>query len=151
MLQNKKNRYNFCINFLIAANIISMLVGFMMAFAPEIIFLKPHNNNTLSIFFNGIEALYQQYLPLKNWLFAIIGASIIGFNLLAICIIHIPLRRKEKWAYYALWIAWLGWFLIDSCWSIFYGANYNVWLINLPALVMISIPLILLRKHIFNG
>jgi len=150
MMQSKTKQFNFYINCLIAANVIALSVGLMAAFAPEIIFFKPHNNSTLSTFFNGNEALYQQYLPLKNWLLAVIGATIVGFHLLAICIIHIPLRKKEKWAYYALWIALLGWFLIDSFWSVFYGASYNVWLINLPALVMISIPLILLRKHILK-
>lgn len=148
MLPKISKNFAFYINWLVVANIIALLVGLLTAFTPEIILLKPHNDKTLSIFFGGDETLYEQFKPLKNWMFAIIGATIVGFHSLSIFIIHYALRQKEMWAYWALWFALLIWFLIDSGWSIFYGATYNVWLINIPAFVMIALPLILLKKEI---
>jgi len=150
MLHNPSKKFSFYINWLIVANVIALFVGLLLVLFPESFFLKPHNNQTLSTFFEGNEVLYQKYKPLKNWLFAIIGATIIGFHLLAIFIINFALRQKEKWAYFALWVALIAWFLIDSSWSLFYGAAYNVWFINLPAFVMIAIPLILLNKAIMK-
>lgn len=147
-MSDSNKKFNFYINWLIIANVIALLVGLMTAFTPEIFLLKPHNNGTLSNFFEGNVELYNQYKNLKNWLLAIIGATIVGSQLLALCIIHIPLRKKEKWAYNILWISLLTWFCIDSFWSVYYNAAYNVWFINLPALIMISIPLLLIKKHL---
>jgi len=146
MHNDQAKRFNVYINGLILANAVGFFVGAITAFLPESIFLKWHNQHTLQQFFNGDETLYKQFNNLKNWLLAIIGATIMGFHLLAICIAHIPLRKQETWAYWAIWSGLICWFGIDTFWSLMYDAAYNVWLINLPALVMISIPLLLLKK-----
>jgi len=146
MYTNKTKQFNRYINWLILANIVGFMVGFITAFLPESIFLKWHNQETLLKFFSGNETLYHQLKPLKNWLFAIIGATIMGFHMLVICIAHFALRKKETWAYWAVWSGLLCWFSIDSFWSLIHGATYNIWLINVPALVMISIPLLLLKR-----
>jgi hypothetical protein len=59
-------------------------------------------------------------------------------------------KKKEKWAYISMWLGLFGWFIIDSSISAFYGAFHNLWIINIPALVMISIPLIATRKAFYE-
>ena len=54
-----------------------------------------------------------------------------------------PFKRRERWSYVALWAGLLSWFVIDSAVSLFYGAVYNVTLINLVALVSIGLPLLM--------
>jgi hypothetical protein len=56
-------------------------------------------------------------------------------------------KQKELWAYRAMWLGLLSWFIIDSGISICYGAVHNFILINLFALALIGLPLIMTRKE----
>ena len=89
-------------------------------------------------------------LQFKNWLFGIIGGTIVGFHLLVIMISENAFKQKEKWAYQAIWIALLLWFIIDSSISVYTGAIHNVIIINIVALILIGLPLVITRKAFQN-
>lgn len=84
-----------------------------------------------------------ELLRFKNWLFGIIGGTIMGFHLLMIAISENAFKKRERWAYQALWSGLLAWFMIDSSISIYYGAVHNFVLINLIALFLIGLPLVM--------
>lgn len=127
------------------ANVMTIIVGLLVAFAGNSFVFDMHNGYTKEVFLDGQE-FPQKLLYLKNWLFGIIGGTIVGFHVLMIMISENSFKKKEKWAYNALWLGLLSWFLIDSSLSIFYGAIYNVVLINIFALVLIGLPLVMTRK-----
>ena len=58
-------------------------------------------------------------------------------------------KNKEVWAYRAMWLGLLSWFIIDSGISLYYGAIHNVVTINIVALILIGIPLVMTRNE-FN-
>jgi uncharacterized BrkB/YihY/UPF0761 family membrane protein len=128
------------------ANVMTIIVGLLVAFAGNSLVFEVHNEYTRSIFFESNE-LQPDVLNLKNWLFGIIGATIVGFHVLMVMISENSFKKKEPWAYWALWFAMLSWFIIDSGISIYYGAIHNVVIINLVALVLIGFPLIVTRKE----
>ena len=70
-----------------------------------------------------------------------------GFHVLMIMISENAYKKKERWAYKALWYGLLSWFVIDSGISIYYKAIYNVVLINLVALILIGLPLVMTRNE----
>ena len=87
-------------------------------------------------------------LKLKNWLFGIIGATIVGFHsLIMLMISENAFKKKEKWAYKAMVIGILSWFFIDTALSYFYGAVFNILIINIPAIFIITLPLIVLYRE----
>ncbi len=141
-------QFNFWQKWLTYANIMIVGVGILLAFAGNSFFFDIHNSYTKAVFFDG-QAFPQEALYLKNWLFGIIGGTIVGFHTLVIMISENAFKQKEKWAYRALWYGLLSWFVIDSSISIYYQAMYNVVLINLFALVLIGIPLIMTRKAFY--
>lgn len=128
------------------ANVITVIVGLLVAFAGNSFFFDLHNNYTKEIFFNTTE-FQPEILKLKNWLFGIIGGTIVGFHILMIFISENAFKKKERWAYNAMWYAMLTWFLIDSGISFYYGAIHNIVLINLVALLIIAIPLLMTRDQ----
>lgn len=144
MTTNDK-RFNFWQKWLTYANVMAVIVGLICAFAGNSIFLDVHNQYTKEVFFNGQE-FDPQVLKLKNWLFGIIGGTIVGFHILMIMLSEFAFKKKERWAYHALWMGLLSWFIIDSSISVYYGAIHNLVIINLVALVLIGLPLLLLRK-----
>ncbi len=141
--------FHFWQKWLTYANVITVIVGFLVAFAGNSFFFDLHNSYTKGVFFEGQE-LPQNILYFKNWLFGIIGGTIVGFHILMIMISENAFKKKEKWAYYAMWLGLLSWFFIDSGISMYYNAVHNVIIINIVALILIGIPLIMTRKAFSN-
>lgn len=131
------------------ANVLTLLVGLLVAFAGNSIFFAIHNNYSQELFFPQ-TGWPEDILPFKNWLFGIIGGTIVGFHLLMIMISEYAFKKKEKWAYQALWLGLLSWFMIDSSISVYYGAIHNLVMINLVALFIIALPLVMTRKAFMN-
>lgn len=144
------NKFQFWQKFLTYANIMAIIVGIVVAFAGNSILLEIHNEYTRDVFF-GASEFTPEVLKLKNWLFGIIGGSIVGYHVLIIMVSENAFRKKEPWAFHAIWISLLSWFLIDSGISIYYGAIHNVVIINLAALILILIPLIATRKEFIKS
>lgn len=131
------------------ANVLTLGVGLLVAFAGNSLFFEMHNEYTRELFFQGRE-LEGDLLNFKNWLFGIIGATIVGFHALMIMISENAFKQRERWAYWALWLGLLSWFVIDSGISVYYGAVYNLLLINVVALFLIGLPLVMTRSE-FTG
>ena len=148
-MKKEDKRFKFWQKWLTYANIMIVVVGLLVAFAGNSIVFEPHNYFTKEVFF-GSNEFETNTLRFKNWVFGIIGGTIVGFHLLMIMISENSFKNKEKWAYKALWLGLLPWFIIDSGISIYYGAFYNVILINLVALILIGLPLVMTRKEFIN-
>jgi len=142
----KEERFNFWQKWLTWANVMVLVIGLMLAVAPSSIFLKMHNDCTADVFFNQttIPADAEQ---MRTFLFGIIGGTIFGFQVLMIFISENAFKKKERWAYFAMLFGYLSWFLIDSSLSIMHGALYNVLLINIPAMILIGLPLIFTARY----
>ena len=140
------NHFNFWQKWLSYANVLTIGVGLLVAFAGNSFFFAMHNEFTQKVFFNG-AAISPALMPFKNWLFGIIGGTIVGFHVLMLMISEHAFKNKEPWAYRTLWWGLLSWFVIDSGISMYYSALYNVVLINMVALVLIGLPLVMTRKY----
>jgi len=78
---------------LIYANIMTIGVGLIAAFWGNSIFLEPHNHYTRQLIFEG-QPFTTEVLHLKNWLFGIIGGTIVGFHILMLFIIIYPFKNR---------------------------------------------------------
>ena len=139
-------RFSFWQKWLTYANIMTIGVGVLVAFAGNSIVFELHNKYTKEVFFSASE-FNPDVLNLKNWLFGIIGGTIVGFHILMVMISENAFKNKEYWAYKAMWFGLLSWFCIDSGISIYYGAIHNVVIINIVALILIGIPLVMTRNE----
>lgn len=143
------SKFMFWQKWLTYANVLTIGVGLLVAFFGNSIFLEIHNDYTVNVFFGGVP-LTRETLQLKNWLFGVAGGTIVGFHLLMVFISENAFKKRERWAYLAMWYGLLSWFIIDSSISVYYGAVYNVVLINLVALVIIGLPLLVVRKAFYE-
>jgi len=143
-LSNKQ--FQFWTNWLLAVNLITVFTGPLIAFFGNSFLFAYHNEGTKNLFFGGGN-IPAEILTFKNWLFGIIGATISGFHLLIVFIAHFAFREKQIWARNAIALAMVTWFALDSGISLYYGAYYNVYLINLPSFVIIVLPLIVTWKE----
>ncbi len=144
-----EKKFNFWQKWLTYSNVMTIGVGIIVAFAGNSTLFELHNSYTKDVFFAGNE-FETNILEFKNWLFGIIGGTIVGFHILMVMISENSFKNKEIWAYKAMWFGLLSWFIIDSGISVYYGAIHNVILINIIALILIGIPLIMTKKEFFQ-
>lgn len=75
-----------------------------------------------------------------------LGATMAGYFVLAFMIVHHAFPRRERWAYWTVVTALAVWFVLDSTFSVLHGAVFNVWLVNVPCIVIMGLPLVMLRR-----
>ncbi|MGE0784691.1 MAG: hypothetical protein AB7S26_03310 [Sandaracinaceae bacterium] len=86
----------------------------------------------------GTAALDPSVARFARFTDGILGASICGKWVASAWIVHVPLRRGERWAAWAVLASHLTWFVIDSTTSVLRGAAINVLVINLAPLVVVG-------------
>lgn len=77
----------------------------------------------------------------------LLGATSAGFFVLFHMIVRHALSRGEQWAWRALTGALCVWFVLDSGMSAWLGAWFNIWLVNLPCLLITGVPLLRIRAR----
>ncbi len=145
----KQGNFNFWYLFLFWANILTLLIGFLIAFAGNAFLFDFHNSGTEQVFNEGLP-LTGDTLRLKNWLFGIIGATMAGFNILAIFILKFAFKERRIRAWNALFVGITARVLIDSAISLHFGAAYNMYAVSVPALLSFYIPFGFSRKYFFK-
>jgi hypothetical protein len=148
--QKSEMRFKLWSEVLLWANYLMLLMGFFVAFAGNSWIFDMHKDGIYQVFNQG-KPLGGEILDLKNWLFGIIGATMMGFNVLAIFIIRFALTKKEIWAWNALFYGIIVWFVLDSAISFYYSAYFNIYWINLPALLTFLVPLYFIRQVIVKN
>lgn len=84
----------------------------------------------------------------KTFAFAVVplGATTAGYFLMVHFLVRYGFPRRERWAYRAVVAALLLWFVLDTSFSLWHGAWFNVLIVNLPCVVIMGIPLLGLRR-----
>ncbi len=145
-----EKQFEFWRKWLVWVNVVTVGFGLLVAFAGDSALFFHHNEGTKQAFFAG-QSLPPEAQRMKQWLFGIIGGTIVGFHVLMIFIAAYPFRGRARWAHRALTAGLLSWFCIDSGLSAYYGALYNVYLVNSVALVTIGLPLLMTARAFSKG
>lgn len=142
-------KFNFWYRWLLAVNILFILIGLAIAFFPDGNFLDMHTKAIQKLFLND-QLASESFHDFRRFLYGIIGGTIAGNFLMQLFILWKPFYNLEKWAWHAVLWPMLLWFVVDSGLSIYHGAFFNVWMINIWTLILIGIPLIMLRRSFIN-
>jgi hypothetical protein len=87
----------------------------------------------------------------RQFILGPLGATSAAAFLALAMILRFPFRRREPWAFAAVAGALWLWFLVDSAASVYHGAVFNVWLVNLPCVIALTIPLVALYPRFREG
>ena len=142
-------RVKFWKNWLLDINYFILIIGLVIAFSGDTKLFEFYNERIEWSFFGG-KPLSEETLQLKKWLFGIIGGTIVGYHTLMIYLIKNAFATRQRWVWEGITISLLSWFIIDSTLSIYFGAYFNVIVINLFALITIGIPLLITKKAFTN-
>lgn len=136
--------FDFWHKWLLAASILCVAMGLLIALAPSSFLFGFHTTAMAETFFQG--TMPEDADRLRTFLFAPLGGTIAGCFLLQTFIVWVPFYRREPWAWHAVLWAMLLWFVVDSGLSIHHGAFFNVWMVNIWALLLVGLPLAMTYK-----
>lgn len=79
---------------------------------------------------------------LVDLMLGILGGSIAGKWIVHALLARGPLADGHRWARDLTLVGLASWFVVDSAASLWLGAGFNVWMINLAPLVLVGLPLV---------
>ncbi len=133
-------QFTFWHRWLLVVSIVSALNGLVVCWWPDSPHLAPWNRAIETTVAGGAASA-----DVRRFLLGPLGATMAGYFVLQTFLVAGPLRRGERWAWQALVAGLLTWFLADSARSLRVGAVFNIWMVNLPTLLLAGVPLIFLR------
>ena len=95
---------------------------------------------------NQISAGTMQY---KNWIMSVLSAVMVSWGILIAFIAYYPFKLRERWAWVAIAVAIIFWFVIDTACSLYYQVPINV-VFNLITLILFALPLLFTWKYFFG-
>jgi hypothetical protein len=90
-----------------------------------------------------VPAEVRGYLRFAN---GVIGAVMAGWMMVIIVLARGPFRAGERWAWQAMAWPLLGWYVIDTAFSMMHGVWGNV-LLNTGTGLLFGVPLLASRRH----
>jgi hypothetical protein len=104
------------------------------------------NKPVLAVFNLTPEIIVAQKLLI--WLYSVLGATMAGWGVFIWFLLKNAFVKKEKWAWRALAISMMVWFIPDTMISAIYGVYFNV-VVNSLLLLIIALPLSFTYKDFF--
>jgi hypothetical protein len=137
--------FKFWYNWLVVASCLIILFGLSMVLFSNTFFFAPFNKMVQNNFSVNEDLIVLK--SLLTWLYAVLGATMIGWGICILYILQNAFTRKERWAWFAVTIGLLAWFIPDTFMSYFCGAIFNV-VLNFLLLIVFLLPLIFTFKEL---
>lgn len=101
-------------------------------------------NELINPSFWGDEGLSAASKDFQTWIYALLGATMMGWGIAVVALARFGLGNGLRWAWWSLVIGIAGWYVLDTAASVIAGVWFNVAL-NTVILVAAAIPLVALR------
>lgn len=126
---------------------LNIMFGSLLVIAPKVyqdILGKAFYESLLGTYtYASLTALELQY---QNWLLGVLGGVLIGWSLLIGWVTWYSFRKGEQWAWTAIAVSLIVWFLFDTYASIRMEVYLNV-IVNLGYLIGFGVPLLATRAQ----
>jgi hypothetical protein len=134
------DRFSFWVRWLKIVGSALVLFGLFMTF---------FNATSLFTLFNeGIDPVFwRESVPgdgtiaFRTWVYGAWGATIAGWGVSLLFLVHFALAQQERWAWFAIAMGMAVWYVLDTGTSMYFRVNFNV-VFNSLILVLVSIPLV---------
>jgi len=138
-------RFIFWQRWLFYTSLLFALFGIVFAVYGNNPFFLPYNRALAHIFWGG-QDIPRGVDKFRAFLWAPLGGTIACCYILVAFLAWYPFRKKEKWARNAIMVAFGTWILLDSGACIYYGAYFQVYLINAFSFLQKALPIIFTWK-----
>jgi hypothetical protein len=143
------NRFIFWQRWLFITSILFALFGIVFAYFGDSAFLDTYNH-ALAQNFYGADQFPDVAEPYRDFSYGPVGGCIFCCYALLAFIAWYPFRRKEKWAWWAICIAFTGWVIMDSSACIRHGFYFQIYAVNVVSILVKALPLAFTWREFFG-
>lgn len=86
----------------------------------------------------------------KQWIYGVLGATVLGWGIFVVFIAACPFRKRESWAWSCVAAGISAWYVTDTGLSLYYGVIFNA-AFNTLFLAIVALPLFFTRRQFFYG
>ncbi|NEW84695.1 MAG: hypothetical protein GZ094_20330 [Mariniphaga sp.] len=142
---NKQRSFIFWQKWLFYSSLLFGLFGIVFAIYGANPLFTPYNKALASIFWQ-VSEIPPEVEPFRAFIWGPLGGTIACCYILLAYIAWIPFRKKEIWARNAILVAFGTWILLDSAICIYYGAYFQIYIINAFSFLQKALPIIFTWK-----
>jgi hypothetical protein len=142
-------RFLFWQRWLFITSILFALFGVVFALYGDNPLFHPYTVQLSRIFF-GTDEFPANIEPFRAFVYGPAGACIACCYILLAFITWYPFRRKEKWAWWSVVVAFGAWATLDSAVSLYYGVYFQPLLINMFSILVKALPLVMTWGDFFG-
>lgn len=124
-------------------------MGFSFPFICTIDFIAASYNQSLAKAFFGQTTLPVDVFVYNQWVWAMLGAVIMGWSICMLFIALFPFKKHEKWAWWCIGISLIVAFIVDIGFSLYFNF-YTEIIVALSWFLPGIIPIIATRKEFFK-
>ncbi len=139
------NTFNFWQKWLFYSSLLFALFGIVFALYGNNPLFMPYNDALAHLFWQK-ENIPASASSFRAFIWAPLGGTIACCYIMLAFIAYYPFKKKEVWARNSIIIAFGTWIIIDSAASIYYGAFFQVYLINAFSFLQKALPIIFTWK-----
>jgi hypothetical protein len=140
------NRFNFWYKWLLIVSAIMIALGMFITFCNQTSLFYYFFNKHINFTFWGNGLIPTDLLKFQSWIYSVLGATLIGWGIFLLFIIHYSFKRKQKWAWTCILFGICFWYTFDTTISISFAVYFNV-AFNTILFIAIILPLFFTRKY----
>lgn len=139
------NRFSFWLTWLKVVGYGLIVFGLLMTFFNGTLVFQPFNQGIDPAFW-GSELEDDSVIAFRTWVYGAWGATITGWGITLVIVLHNAFRRGQRWAWYAIAGGLLVWYLLDTGVSAYFRVGFNV-IFNTTILALVLVPLLTTYRH----
>jgi len=143
-------KFVFLQRWLLFVGVYLVFLGLFLAFFNQSSLMNLLFNNNINPAFWGSNVSEEIIVKFQSWIYGVLGATITGWGIFLVFIVHYPFRNLELWSWNCILTGIVIWFIVDTAISIHFGVSFNV-LFNIVLLFMIGFPLVFSRKYFIKN
>ncbi|HDL18368.1 MAG TPA: hypothetical protein ENH29_04885 [Bacteroidetes bacterium] len=142
------NNFNFWQKWLLWFGVYLFFIGLFLAFFGKSGVMDFFLNDRIDpVFWPG--RIPENAVAHRSWIYGVLGATLSGWSVFLIFVIHYPFRERQKWAWNCVAFSITVWFLLDTIVTLQYHVLFNL-LFNVMLFLEMSVPLLFTRKYFYH-
>jgi len=142
------NRFEFWQQWLLWVSVAVAAFGLAMAVFSNTPLFSWMNSQIDPVFWNA-SVTNSAVVSFRTWIYAVLGAAVLGWSVTLAFIANYPFKKKEKWSWQAIAYGMFAWYVLDTWFFLSFRVYFSAAL-NTVLFVLVMLPLIMTYKTFWD-
>jgi hypothetical protein len=125
-VNSSSRSFTFWQKWLVIINCIAIIMGFFLPFVSTVDFIAEGYNHALAEAFFAQKTLHEDVFVYNQWVWAMLGAVIMGWSICMLFIALYPFKNRDKWAWWCIGVSLIVTFIVDIGFSVYFNFHMEI-------------------------